>query len=610
VESPAHGWSALRNCATSAIVIISDLILLIVVAAALFGFTPFAAAGEIVTIAGTGTDGFSGDGGAALAAEIGGISGLAVDAKGNVYFADTWNQRVRMVAVNGAVSTVAGNGVSADAGDGGLAVSASLFWPNGIAVDANGNLYISSGSRVRKVSPDGKIAAFAGGAASGYAGDGGAATSAMLSEPHGLAVDSAGNVYIADSGNFRIRKVDRNGTVTTIAGNGQTGDSGDGGPAASAQIGYVHALAFDGGGNLYFSDPYNHCVRKILTTGTVETVVGGAFGSAGDGEAAAQAQLNYPYGLVVDSKGSIYVADLLNHRVRVMGSDGTVFTAAGTGVPGFSGDGEPGPYAALDMPAELALAPGGDIYIADLRNFRIRELLSPQVPPQPAVDGTPGALNGASFATPVAPGSLVSIFGRNLARGAESAGNPPLPASMGAATVTMDGAPVPLLYVSSSQINFQMPFAAPGPVSLAVQRDGIDSGSFSVVTAASAPGIFTLPDNQGAILNQDYSVNDPSQPARLGTTVMIFATGAGAVAPPVPAGQAAPAIPLSGTPQNPTVTIGGVPAHVAFSGLAPGYAGLWQINAVIPGSAPTGDDIPVQISLGSASNTVTMAIAP
>jgi uncharacterized protein (TIGR03437 family) len=602
LEWRAHGWPA--------VVIISELAHLLVVATALSGFVATAAADEIVTVAGSGTDGYSGDGGAALAAEIGGISGLAVDTQGNVYFADSWNQRVRMLAPTGVVSTIAGNGTSGDAGDGGPAVSASLLWPAGVAVDTEGNLYVSSGSRVRKVSPNGKIAAFAGGTTAGYGGDGGAATSARLTEPHGLAVDSAGNVYVADSGNSRIRRVDRTGVITTIAGNGVSGDSGDGGPATSAQIGYVHALAFDSTGNLYFSDPYNHCVRRVLTSGTVETVAGGAFGSQGDGEPAGQAQLMYPYGLVVDGAGNIYIADLLNYRVRVVGTDGTTFTAAGTGSPGFSGDGEPGPYAALDMPAELALAPGGDIYVADLRNFRIRELLSPQTPPQPAVNSAPGAVNAASYSG-VAPGALVAIFGRNLAYGIENVTAFPLPASLGGATVSINGAPAPLLYVSSSQINFQMPYVSPGSVALSVQRDGIDSGTLSVAVAATDPGIFALPENQGAILNEDYTVNDPGLPAHLGRPAIIWGTGAGAVAPPVSAGQAAPVSPLSTTPQYPTVTIGGVPAQVLFTGLAPGFVGLWQINVVVPQNAPVGDDIPVQISLdGAPSNTVTMAIAP
>ena len=173
----------------------------------------------------------------------------------------------------------------------------------------------------------------------------------------------------------------------------------------------------------------------------------------------------------------------------------------------------------------------------------------------------------------------------------------------------MNGAPLPLLYVSSGQINFQMPYGSAGAALLGVERDGIDSGTFSVQIAATAPGIFVLPENQGAIRNQDYTVNDPGVPAKRGSTVMIFATGGGAVTPPLEAGQAAPVSPLSSTPQNPAVTIGGVSAQVTFSGLAPGYAGLWQINAVLPLNAPTGDNIPVQVVFGSASNTVTMAIS-
>ena len=369
----------------------------------------------------------------------------------------------------------------------------------------------------------------------------------------------------------------------------------------------MHALAFDGAGNLYFSDPYNHCVRKVLTSGAIATVAGGGFGSGGDGEGGRQTELKYPYGLAVDHAGNIYVADVLNHSVRILGTDGTTFTAAGTGAAGFSGDGGPGPYAALNMPAELALDPGGDVYIADLRNFRIRELLSPQAPPEPAVDS---ATNAASFTGAVAPGSLVSIFGRNLARGTGSAVTIPAGVSERGNDYG-EWAPVPLLYASSGQINFQMPSANAGSGSIDLQRDGLDSGALAAQIAASAPGIFTWPENQGAILNRDYSMNDPGLPAPPGSPVMIWATGVGAVAPPVPAGQPAPLIPLSTTPQSPTVTIGGMAAQVLFSGMAPGYVGLWQINAVVPANAPTGDDLPVQVSLGGvASNVVTMAVGP
>src|ERR1017187_5562228 len=190
--------------------------------------------------------------------------------------------------------------------------------------------------------------------------------------PPALAVDSAGTVYTADSGNSRIRKVDQTGKIATIAGPGQYGYSGDGGPATAAPIGYVDAIALDPAGHLYFSDPYNHCVRRISPSGTIQTVSGGAFGSGGDGGPPTGAQLRYPRGVVVDRTGNLFVADSLNYRIRVVGAGGTPFNAAGTGASGFSGDGGPGPYAALNMPYALAADPAGDLYIADLRNFRIR----------------------------------------------------------------------------------------------------------------------------------------------------------------------------------------------------------------------------------------------
>jgi len=580
------------------------------VATALLGFVISAAAGNIVTIAGNGSDGFSGDGGNALAAQLGAVWGLAVDAQGNLYFADTWNQRVRMVAAGGTISTIAGSGTLGDGGDGGPALAAALLWPAGLALGTTGNLYVSTGSRVRKISSDGNIVAFAGTSSPGFAGDGQSATSASLREPHGLAADSAGNVYIADSGNFRIRKVDKTGKIATIAGAGQYGYSGDGGPATAANIGYIDALALDQSGNLYFSDPYNHCVRRISPSGTIQTVAGGTFGNSGDGGAPASAQLKYPRGVVVDRSGNLFVADSLNYRVRVVGSGGTLFTAAGTGTSGFGGDGGPGPYAALNMPYALAVDPAGNLYIADLRNFRIRCLQSPQVPPQPSPNhGTP-IVNSASYAGPAAPGALVSIFGENLARGVQPAAAIPLPGSLAGTTVFINGSPAPLLYASSSQINFQMPPIGPGAASMSVERDGLSSDPVSIVVAPSVPGIFAWVENQGVIQNQDGTMNDPGAPAQPGTPITIWATGPGNVKPSVAAGQAAPALPLSKTIGTPVVTIGGVSAQILFSGLAPGFVGLWQINAVVPENAPAGDNLPVQVSInGAVSNTVTMAVA-
>ena len=580
------------------------------VATALLGFVISAAADNMVTIAGSGSDGFSGDGGNALAAQMGAIWGLAVDAQGNVYFADTWNQRVRKVTAGGAISTIAGSGSLGDGGDGGPALSADLFWPAGLALDTAGNLYVSTGARVRKISSDGTIAAFAGTSSAGYGGDGQNATAAALREPRGLAVDSAGNVYIADSGNFRIRKVGQNGKIATIAGNGQYGYSGDGGPPTAASIGYVEALALDPSGNLYFSDPYNHCVRRIYPSGTIQTVAGGTFGTGGDGGPPTGAQLKYPRGLVVDRNGNLFVADSLNYKVRVVGAGGTLFTAAGTGSAGFTGDGGPGPYASLNMPYALAADPAGNLYIGDLHNFRIRCLQSPQVPPQPAPSRATPVVNSASYAGPAAPGAMVTVFGQNLASGVASATAVPLATSLAGATVLINGSPAPLLYASSSQINFQMPLLDPGAASMSVERDGAGSAPVSVVVARSVPGIFAFGENQGVIQNEDYTLNYPGNPARPGTPIIIWATGQGDVIPSVPAGQGAPANPLSQTIRLPSVSIGGLPAQVLFSGLAPGFVGFWQINAMVPANAPAGDDIPLQVVLnGAASNTVTMAVA-
>ncbi len=579
------------------------------VATAFLGFVISAAADNMVTIAGAGADGFSGDGGNALAAQFGAISGLAVDAQGNIYLADTWNQRVRMIDSGGNISTIAGSGVSGDGGDGGPALGAALRWPFGLARDTAGNLYVSTGSRVRKILANGTIMAFAGTPSPGYGGDGQSAAVASLREPHGLAVDAAGNVYIADSGNFRIRKVNPLGVITTIAGMGQAGYSGDGGPATAARIGYISALALDPVGNLYVSDPYNHCVRRISSSGTIQTVAGGSFGTGGDGGPPTSAQLKYPRGLAVDRNGNLFVADSLNNRIRVAAAGGVLFTAAGTGAAGFGGDAGPGPYASLNLPYALAADPAGDIYIADLRNFRIRCLQSPRVPPQPAPNlGTP-IVNSASYSGPAAPGALVSVFGENLADGNASAAAIPLPASLGGATVLINGSPAPMLFASSGQINFQMPIVSPGIVSMQVQRDGIGSNPVNVGVSPSVPGIFAWVENQGIIQNQDYTLNTPGNPARPGTAIIIWATGPGAVSPSVPAGQAAPDGPLAQTLATPTATIGGISAQILFTGMAPGFVGLWQINAMVPGNAPAGDNIPVQVAInGSASNTVTMAV--
>ena len=239
-------------------------------------FTP----GIISTVAGTpGASGYSGDGGPATSAELQHAWGVAVDSAGNLYIADTFNQIIRKVnAASGTITTVAGTpGTSGYSGDGGPATSAELSLPYGVAVDSSGNLYIADlgNSLVRKVNASGTITTVAGTPGTiGYSGDGGPATSAELQYAWGVAVDSAGNLYIADTQNCRIRKVNASGTITTVAGNGTSGYSGDGGPATSAELSYPYGVAVDSAGNLYIADTQNYRIRKVNASGTITTVAG------------------------------------------------------------------------------------------------------------------------------------------------------------------------------------------------------------------------------------------------------------------------------------------------------------------------------------------------
>jgi sugar lactone lactonase YvrE len=308
-------------------------------------------------------------------------SAIVFDAQGNLYFAETGNHVVRSFSTAGVIATVAGSGVQGFGGDGGAATAAELDSPGGLAMDAAGNLFIADthNHRVREVAgATGIITTVAGTGAAGFSGDGAAATAARLDLPTALAVDAVGNVYVADMDNHRVRRIAAGtGVITTVAGNGVEGFAGDGGSATAASIDSPNGLAVDSAGNLYIADTHNGRVREVsAATGIISTVAGTgaeqAFG--GDGGAATAAGLALPRGLTIDAAGNIYVADSGNHRVRRISAAGTITTVAGQGTEAFAGDGAPAVAASLDSPRAVAMSPGGLLTLADTDNQRIRQL--------------------------------------------------------------------------------------------------------------------------------------------------------------------------------------------------------------------------------------------
>lgn len=352
----------------------------------------YACAQNISTSAGNGTAGYRGDGGAATSAEINYPGGVAVDLDGNVYIADTSNCRIREVSTSGIITTFAGNGTCGYGGDNGLATGAELNYPEGVAVDGGGNVYIadSSNNRIREVSENNLqqyiITTVAGNGTAGFSGDGGLATSAKIDFPLGVGVDLENNLYIADTGNNRVREVPRLGTrtINTVAGDGSSTYSGDGGPATSAGVNPV-GVTFSPGGNMYIVDQDNNRIREVIGT-TISTAVGlgeaseyycgPASGGVQTSVPPGEAKLSCPSGISFNAAGDMYIADTGNQIVREFVSGGNVNLFAGDGTPGYSGDGGPATSAELYNPDGVAVANGGPnvngVYISDQYNSRIR----------------------------------------------------------------------------------------------------------------------------------------------------------------------------------------------------------------------------------------------
>jgi len=714
--------------------------------------------GTITTVAGNGIAGYGGDGGAATAAQLHNPYRVALDQSGNLYIADQYNQRIRMVTPSGTISTLAGGAQFLP--EGGPATAAALALPSGIATERGGNIYVSDtgNDRVRKITAGGVLTTVAGTGIPGFSGDGKAAllaqlnlrTLALLFPGSALAVDTKGNLYIADDSNNRIRMVAPDGTIQTVAGNGQLGPGPDNVPATSAQFNFLaglavdalgilyiadegtgsgirkvaldgtistsasgyrpHGLAIDKAGNLYFA---SGSVVYMLSPGGIITTVAGGGTSSEDGIPATSAQLANPTGLAVDGNGNLFISDamlpdlfipagsagkLIGHRIRVVTPSGIITTIAGTGVFGFNGDGGLATSAQFAFPAGIAVDSAANIYVADLLNHRIRKL-TPDSKIQLKIDSgnlqsavvgsklaiplsvqllsgigtglpnstvnfkvasgsaslsaatattgpdgrasvavtlgnTPGPVSVTASATGIpavtftatsipssvptvttggvitssnfggapliASGGWIEIYGSKLSDTTRTWGGGDFsgtqaPTSLDGVHVLVNGKPALVQLVSPGQINAQVPDGVSGgAATVVVQNSNGSSASTNVPSAVRAPALLAAPAFRSA--NRQYAValfpdnttyvGPPGlipgaafQPAQAGDHIVLYGVGFGATSPVIPAGQITG---QSNSLPNVIVKFGDVPASVEYAGLAVGSVGLYQFNLVVP----------------------------
>lgn len=525
--------------------------------------------GIITTFAGTGAAGYSGDGGPATAAQLNIAAprgGLATDSQGNLYIADGGNSRIRKVDTNGIITTVAGNGQRGigNAGDGKAATEVALCNPVGVAVDNTGNLYIGSGAclTVRKVDTSGVIHPFAGSGKGGFSGDGGPATKADMLQPFVVKTDSAGNVYIIDEAiGSRVRKVDTSGTITTIAGNGTKGFSGDGGPATSAQFFEANGVAVDHSGNVFISDSGNGFIRKVDTSGTITTFAGHG---ADNGPGACP---------------NLFTSGCLATNLKFTGEDVAVDKAGNVYIPNFV---------------------KGVVYKVSPSSGPILD--------RPSIAAN-GVVNAASFLKGITANSWVTISGTNLAAKTDDWGhsvvNGQLPTSLDGVSVTMSGKPAYVYFISPTQINVLAPDLGQGPVGVIVTTSGGSNNPFITTSIPYNPAFFIWPGNQPVATRQDFTyavkagtfAGANTVPAKPGDVIILWGTGFGPTTPKPPVGSVVPSDQAYNTSTMPTVTINSISAKVYGAALAPGAAGLYQVAIQVPSTLPDGD-WPIQVTIG------------
>ena len=612
--------------------------------------------GNINTIAGTGFPGFTGDGATATKATLTLPSGVAVDSSGNVFIADQWNLRIRKVASSN-INTVVGNGSFSYSGDGGPATRAQFNGPQGVALDPSGNLYIADSrnaavrrvgldhtistlpgtsvvlprgmaadsagnvyvadaldNRVKRIGTDGSVVTVAGNGSAGFGGDGGPASSAQLNGPAGVAVDRAGNLYIADFANNRVREVTTDGNINTIAGSGLQAYAGDTGPATQAALNGPQGVAVDAAGNVYIADTNNHAIRKVTRDGNINTIAGtGVPGFLGDGGPPTAAQITAPAAVALDAAGNLYVSDA-SMRVRKIYPGSVITTIAGTGASGYSGDGGLATLATFNAPSGIALDPAGNLYIADSANNAVR-LLQPGAASAIAVSAVNNAASNQAGA--LAPGEIVVLYGSGLGPAQLTLGVPNpneiMPTAVAGTAVSFNGIAAPILYTSPNQVSAVVPFGVTGSTVQVTATYLGQSASKSFVGAVAAPGLFTLDysgKGQAVAFDQNQQLNNAANPTPRGTPLTLLATGLGQTSPGGTDGLLATA-PLPVSAAHPVVTIGGQPAAVvSATGVAGQVAGMMQVTVQIPGSIQPGATVPVtlQVSGVSAPAGVTIAV--
>ncbi|HEY4089072.1 MAG TPA: IPT/TIG domain-containing protein [Bryobacteraceae bacterium] len=550
----------------------------------------------MITVAGNATTGWSGDGGPALNAQFNDPIRVALDSKGDILLNDLGNNSIRIVSPDGSVNSVVGNGSPGFSGDGGSAVGAQLTSPQDIAVDSHDNLYIAdTGNRRIRIVSGGNIRTFAGTGAGGIQndplGDGGAATDARFITPTGVAVDKAGNVYVSDIGNATVRKITPDGVITRFAGTGFLSFgafSGEGGPATQALLGTPYSLTTDPAGNVYIVDIGLGRLFRIGTDGNIHTV-----------------RTNFSaQNCAVDAAGNIYAADYSFNTVERITSNGTVLWIGGNGIAAYSGDGAPGTSGSMSLPYGVAVDGSGNVFVAEAGNAIIRKLnphpfsigaISNAATIQPFTAPPSGEGDATE---PISPGEIIVLFGTGLGPDTLVSNNlgsdGKFGTSLAGTTVNVGGVNAPIIYTSSTLVSVVVPYAVDGlsTADVYVTYQGNKSLVNTVQVAATAPGLFTL-DSSGAgnalaVNVSNAQLNTPSNPASQGDFLILYATGEGQTTPVGVDGQLAPS-PTPIPTHSVAATVNGIPANVTYAGGAPGIvAGVMQVNLQIPNGVPPG----------------------